>query len=737
MRKNYFFLWLSLLMMVSGKASAWSFDIPAENEVLATDYGYTLYKYYDFFNAMCSPTDYFTDGEGNQVNGDGCLTLSADKAAFKLNGFDAFQVLKPVEMNNFYIQIGMGAINLRGGVGKDGLHNYGSGSRFLAIADVKAGQIVVCQWGVNGTRASICQPSDKISGATACAWKDISDTIHARQIVLGTTKEWQYDPEFPGDEDKAIEVEIPGKADNFSYWQAESDGHFVIELQRDIAIQGIQIWLDASAEEMVTSPTMKLVAVNEDERAIELNSGESTLGNECSVWYGIEDEPALLLEDTEEELSRDTIYVMDEEGNPTSEIADIKITYKQKLSSDWETAGIAGSNKYENTPIYVGMGDDADGDGYVTIHAATVSSKGNFSDVVDFKVGVGTIALNVPTMTLIGLDGTRRSYQLGWVNNTLCGEDYTLRAIVDGAEQDAQVGDVFEAESSIGAYVAVDGYTEGELLEADVMNKDVAYMRKNKEAAEADKHDWDFVHLSDVQYQMIHGTYSDSIAYIRPNVEDEERMDTTFYTRDEFASLVAEGTLGEADGVAWNPKDCGWYYDATRSRATLNVVEGGLDANSNGYGYVEDKDVQLFNNGLSVACAPNANNASCIFIYDNNDLGCYFMSRPTLTFSREAAQWGEYVLIYQGAGGSNYTNSRWPSLYEVPESELLSVTLQSGGIHVFYIDVYTTEELPVDGVEGIMTADSQHAKAIYDLSGRRVSKAVKGIYLINGKKVVK
>ena len=28
-------------------------------------------------------------------------------------------------------------------------------------------------------------------------------------------------------------------------------------------------------------------------------------------------------------------------------------------------------------------------------------------------------------------------------------------------------------------------------------------------------------------------------------------------------------------------------------------------------------------------------------------------------------------------------------------------------------------------------------KAIYDLSGRRVSKAVKGIYLINGKKVVK
>ena len=40
-------------------------------------------------------------------------------------------------------------------------------------------------------------------------------------------------------------------------------------------------------------------------------------------------------------------------------------------------------------------------------------------------------------------------------------------------------------------------------------------------------------------------------------------------------------------------------------------------------------------------------------------------------------------------------------------------------------------------VEGILTDMAEGIKAIYDLSGRRVSKAVKGIYLINGKKVVK
>ena len=40
-------------------------------------------------------------------------------------------------------------------------------------------------------------------------------------------------------------------------------------------------------------------------------------------------------------------------------------------------------------------------------------------------------------------------------------------------------------------------------------------------------------------------------------------------------------------------------------------------------------------------------------------------------------------------------------------------------------------------VEGILTDMTEGIKAIYDLSGRRVSKAVKGIYIINGKKVVK
>ena len=125
-------------------------------------------------------------------------------------------------------------------------------------------------------------------------------------------------------------------------------------------------------------------------------------------------------------------------------------------------------------------------------------------------------------------------------------------------------------------------------------------------------------------------------------------------------------------------------------------------------------------------------------MYSNGDLGLYFMSRPTLTFSREAATYGEYVLVYQGAGGSNYTNSRWPSLYAVPADELLSFQLQNGGIHVFYIDVYTREDLPADGIEGVKSEESSmfNGNAIYNLAGQRVSASSlqKGVYIKAGKK---
>lgn len=753
MRKFYSLILLAIIAMMPQCVFAWSFDLKQDNVVLDSVYNLRLYKTYDFFNGKCGygAEDFFTDGAGNRVSGDGCFTLSTDKASFKLNGFDSFQVLKPVEMGNFYIQIGTGALNLRAGVGKDGLHNYGSGSRFFAVGDVKAGQIIVCQWGCTSTRGSICQPSAAISGADACTWTDITEEVHAAQKEAGKHIDWVYDDE----EGEDVETEVEGEADWFSYWRVETDGYFVIEMQRDIAVQGLQIWLDKSAGEAVSAPTMKLTSVYGTSRTVELEAGSSTIGSLCEVWYGLESEEALYLVDTEEIVKSDTIYIKDAEGNDTEEIETIINTYKKVLDpEEWES-GVAGSQYYDKE-IEISDQDDEDGDGYVTIHAASVSEYGSFSDIVSFKVSVSELTLNAPAVTLVGLDGEARQYKVSWNNNTLCKEEFEVKVIVDGQEQIVEDFEtVYEAEETIGATAHVEGYLDGVLAEQDVMDRGTAYLRKNTENADAGKHDWDFVNLTDTQYQMIRGEYSETYVYVTPNEQDETVMDSIFYTRDEFMKLVESGDMQLGDATPYEPIDCGWWYDASKSRATLNVIAPdtiytetgeiseiitrGKDANANNYGYVDDSYVQLFNNGLSFSCPPNANNASCLFIYTNRDLGVYFMARPTLTFAREAAKYGDYVLIYQGQGGSNYTNSRWPALYEVPAEELLSVTLASNGIHIFYIDVYTPEEAPEDPYTGIedVKLPSSLKNVIFDLSGRRVQKADKGIYIINGKKVVK
>lgn len=764
MRKIYHFLLVAILSLASQSAWAWSYDLQAENEALAS-MNYQMYRCYDFFNGKYFD-EFFTNGNGERVSGDGCLTLGAEMS-LKVAGWAMCPVTSPVEMNNFYIHTLSGWINLRAGVSKDGLHNYGSGARHFAIADVKAGQIIVCQWGVADSKYpdNVVQPSTAISGGTACEFTNISDEIHALQAKLGETSSWDYDPEYPGDEEHAIETIVPGKSDNFSYWRAESDGYFLVEMQRGTAIQGLQIWLDASASETVSAPTYSIVEVDGDARRVKLTSGESTLGNSTTVWYGLEDGEtdesgnpiALFLKDSEEVDHYEYTYVKDEEGNIVTDengepVVETETPVYKKVLDPFGTEGSMeyGPNLYDDV-FWVSAENDINGDGYVTIAAATLSEAGNFSNITLYRIAVSPITLNAPSLTLVALEGTERTYSLSWTNNTLCNEPYTITVTTDDSEDDIASDEdpfsrTFTASQSISAKVSVQGYTDGETSQ-DVLNPGVTYYRKNKAKEEAGLHDWDFVHLTDVQYEMVKGIYAETIAYITPNEQDETKNDTTLYSREEFYKLVEEGALMAGDGVVLDEykMNCGWTYENGKDRSTLNVIEGGNNQNANGFGYVEDSYVQLFNNGLSVSCPPNDKNSSCIFIYSNGDLGTYFMARPTLTFSREAAQYGEYVLIYQGAGGSNYTNWRAPYLLEVPETELLTATLNSGGIHVFYIDVYTTDELPEDGYtpeeeeDAISTPVLQPStsRAIYDLSGRRVSKAVKGIYIIGGKKVVR
>ncbi len=719
MNKIYSFVAFAVMSLVSLTASAWSYDMSDENAVLESEaYNYRPYKVYNFFAGLYNGEPMTTEA-GDVVSGDGCLTVSGDKASFKLNGFDAFQVIAPVQMKNFFLQIGTGAINLRAGVNKDGLHNYGSGSRFFAISDVKAGQIIVCQWGVTSSRESVVQPADKISGATSCEFEDITEAVHAAQDALA------------GDVEEGDETPTH---DSFSYWRATTDGFFVIELQRDCCMQGLQIWIDASAAEAVSSPSLKIAGVNGDSRLLEFKAGESTFGNEVSTYYSLDGEDPIFLKDSEEIDHYDYVYGEDEEGNRV--VVDSVAVYKRVLDTDMVAeVGTYGDYLYNPEDGYISVYADADedGDGIVVVKAASVSETGMVSDIVTINVSIGEIVLNAPTLTLQGLSGLQREYSIGWDNNTLCGEEFTITYEGDtDLYGEAQIGDIISIKENVKVTVHVEGYSDGVLeKEADVAGVDIRRKAAVVEDGDGNPvHDWDFVHLSDAQKNIIQGKVIESCYIIT------EEGDSLVYSAEEFEnSQAADGT--DLSGATANYAPSCWSWDGGRGRATLNVASDTIvdpatlhDRNANGYGYVEDF-ANVFP-GMNINCPPNANNASCLFIYINGDLGAYFMARPTFTFSRESVAAGEYLMIYQGVGGSNYTNSRWPSIYEVPVGELLSVTLASGGVHVFYMDVYTYDNLPADELEDATKA-YEEVVAVKDV--KSFTMPIAGYYTFDGVKL--
>lgn len=723
MRKIYSFFAFAAMMLVSLTANAWSFDLTEENAVLQSEaYNMRLYKNYNFFGGTFN-------GEPFDVTGDGCFVLSTDKADFKLNGFDSFQVLNPEAMGNFFIQIGTSALNLRAGVNKDGLHNYGSGSRFFAISDVKAGQIIVCQWGITSSRESVVQPSSAITGADACTFEDITEEIHAAQNA-------------------DLEEGAEPVADNFSYWRATSDGYFVVEVQRDGAIQGLQIWIDAAAQEAISTPTLKVVGVNGDSRKIEFKPGESTFGNETKTFYSIDGSDPLYLKETDEVAT--WTYTYDEETG--EKLDSVPETYKKILDVD-AVAQYGTYGDYEFNPedgsIEVFGSEDEDGDGIVVVKAAAVSlATGAVSNIATINVSIGEIVLNAPTVSLNGVSGNERTYKIAWANNTICGEDYMIKVEGDNGEYyneyevNLGIGELFTVQQNFKVTVSAPGYLDG-VLEQEVDLAGTEFKRKNvSQDAEGNPiHDWDFVNLSQEDRDKFMGNV---IGSYEEYVLNGEVTDTISHTVAEYEAAEAEGQ----DVSGWAPiaQTYGWGLPIASNRTTLNVVEGGVDMNANGFGYVEE-EIGIFKN-LAVSCPPNANNASCIFKYmdkaDGNELGylgVYFMARPTITFPREVAKAGEYVEIYYGQGGSNYTNTTTHQFYQVPEDEFLTVTLPSGGVHVFYIDVHTYDNLPEDllenaeeawqevvAVEGV--AANKTAASYFTVSGAKIAAPQKGINIV-------
>ena len=695
MRKFYSLVAFAAMMVLTLTANAQTYDLTEDNAVLQSEqYNMRLYKSYDFLSLTVN---------GVAVTPETLQLGSNDEDMPRTDGYAVQHVLNEGLENLF---VGIGNIELNT---SKGLYNNKNGVRYCGFTELKAGQIVVIQnsaanekllepndVNIHDYAVNACRIQKQSTDGTVPAWtvSYLSNNGYGDDIVEEITDE------IHAIQDADVAEGEESVADSYRYFRVLTDGPLYIAMGKYCALQGVQIWIDAAADESVTAPGYKIVGVNGDARNVELTVGESTLGSVCSVTYGfMEDESA-----TNEDYEYDP--------------ADGFFT------------------------VYAS--DDADGDGVVIVEAVTVAETGAKSEPVQFKINVGEIALNAPTLTLSGFNGEERIYTIGWENNTLCGEDFTIVFSADDGQKynyfdpNLGVGEnvVFAKEGTV--KVSASGYTDG-VVTVDAELTGVTISRKNADKAAEGAHDWDFVHLSAYQQALIKkdATVAEVVENCYITVDNgTEVPDTVYYSAAEYIDGAAEdGTdLSSATPVI---KESGWWeFDSSRFRTSLKVIEGGNDQNADGYGYAED--VANIWDGLTISNPPYVNSrneqTSSILLYINDDLGLYFGTKPVFTFPREAAAAGEYVLMYIGYGGSNYTNSRYPVIYQVPVGELLSVTLGNNP-HVFYIDVYTYDNLPADeydptSVKAPMTSGIQKIAGYYSINGARLAAPQKGINIV-------
>lgn len=695
MRKFYSLFAFVAMMVISLSANAVDFTLPSENPILEGEtYNMRLFKTWDFIGLTCN---------GEAITPTSFVLGAKDDNMPTCDGYK-IDIVTNEGMEGWYVGIGNMVLN----PGKGGIYNDKNGVRYMVYSGLKAGQIVVMQTKA-GSKNRDCvdgkQYNDIIPNCCKIQ-KGSADGLAGDWVgSFLSNNGWTDVVEEITDEIHAIQnegVEEGGEsqADAYRYFKVIEDGAFYMAFSDYAALTGFQIWIDAAADESVSVPNYKIVGVNDDARNIELTKGESTLGSACHVTYGF----------------------MEEEG--------------------------ASNEDFEYDPevgyFTVSASDDADGDGVVIVEAVTISETGGKSEPVQFKIDVNEIELNAPTLTLYGFDGEERIYNIGWTNNTLCGEEYVIKATGDDGdkyidfEPNSGIGENFIVTKNATVTVSVNGYKDGvATVEAEKLGTSIK--RKNAEKAAEGLHDWDFAHLSSRQQALIKQDPQLDNSIVEKCyklVTEGEVTDTIFYTAEEYIEGVSKSGEDISDATpVLTPS--GWYgFDSGKGRTSLKTVEGGgNDQNADGNGYADDA-AKIWD-GLQISNPPYINSknelTSSILIYINDDLGLYLGTKPTFTFPRAAAAAGEYVLMYIGYGGSNYTNSRYPVIYEVPVGELQSVTLNNNP-HVFYIDIYTYEGLPTDEYDDTAVSSVksgiQPIVGYYSINGAKIAAPQKGINIV-------
>ena len=727
MRKLYLFL---VVALISTAVKAANTTVTVTQEAFAFLEGYNVSKIYDFVNWTIN---------GEAIEGE--WTMSSDAAGFKANNWaGAAQTMyqcTTAGLTNLYSS-DTGKIYARTVQTENGkacgIFNGANGGRAFSIADLKATMIVAIQRGTNDGNRPLT--STYLSTSATDFAVEITDSIHAIQEAV--------DADGDGEPD--------GVNDGLYYYRMITDGRIDLVFERTHWIAAYAVLTDASMAEYVTSPLLKLQGVYETMRNIGVEPGQSSLGSTVETYYAFEGADPLFMETTDEVERIDTVFVIDEvTGEPAIDEATgekiidrLETIYVRKpvYNEEYECWG---ENIYDpevGSTLDISDADDEDGDGYVTVKVVSITASGVMSEIVEVQFAVGNVTLNAPTLTLVGMDGKNRDYQIGWTNNTLCGEEFQI--IYETAEgfvnEEAAIGEIITTADGVTVFVKANGYLDGVLDFQEVDNEGVEYARKNAENATEGKNDWDFQNLSAEQYQMLRGEVLD-YAY---SVDAEG--DTTYYSVEEYNS----GEIAIPEGTVEVYKHFGWSWDGgTKDRATLGVLMDTVWTDETKTEYTienvryEDDLVGIFHSGLTIDCPPNAKNNSCIMVYLNNlhpELGLYIMNKGTVNI--EGVNYGEYVTMSLGSGGSNFVNSTWTTCDMMGTTDGLFSKSIAASTHVMNVNVYTSGNLP-DAIEKVKDNSANYAD-VFSIDGRMVRKNAnvgnafnglqKGIYIMNGKK---
>lgn len=719
--RKFYSLVLSALVAIPMAMNA---QMTEENEVLANlEDGYRLEKDVDFKAATVN---------GVAIEPAYSLEYGVDVPNMKVNGYVP-KFLTNTGLEFMSIQLPGNGIDWPANNALRSTNN----ERWFGLHGLRENQIVV--FDVSDTTRFVVN-SIACNGNTG--WKDtpqeplilenISKEIHDLQDLAAPEPE-------PGQEPLSV-------ADAFCYFRVINSGDCYIKINGKNSanyLSRFQIWSPAGEAEVVSIPSLKVVGVDGEARQLEFKPGESTFGSKVVTYYSTDGDDPVFLKEVFDHY--DYVYETDGEGNVIyndgQPVVKEEIPVYKKVLDESQFVDVDNTIYYgPNAPfnpddgyIYVDASDDEDGDGKVTVKAVSVSeSTLVISEIQEIEVNVGEIQLNEPTLTLVGINGTERTYKMTWNNNTLCGEPYGF--IFENGEDvyveyewnsetnsNPAFDATFSSETTIKMTVRVEGYTDG-VTEIEVYEAGENY----SPVAEEGEHDWDFQNLTQEQLDMINQKLIDHYY-----IEDEDGNVKATYTIEEYEAGVGnDGTDLLGDNVLPAYFVCGWDGSDSRNNARhwrtwIPTYE--LDDNSQptttiaSSAYAEDKTGLL--DGLTLDNDHPSYSTMAIF---TDKSGLYFMSKGTLKVNE--VKYGQIVVLTTNTGVTVVKVDNAPEGYEFTIGK---------GTYVYSIDIVTPDVLPevpeeLVGVEGVKAADAKKGVR-YNLAGQRVNKAYKGLVIEDGK----